>query len=210
MGVAALVAAFLLGLYLFGRDEGIDPAASNSEPGLVVTTGADKDDLGWPNCTMRVVIPGSAVLHGGAGISVKFGAGPSRKLHIVEAFIGEALQPAALKYNFEDTPKQLSFGGAKSVEIAPGGSLVSDQIGDLSLSRGSPVLVSYYLDGKGDDPVAKSPTLGWYSYYKCNFNCVEYCELQSLAGEARVFDFEDRSAKFVSHGVEEVRASRMR
>src|SRR5437879_4854318 len=89
LGAVVLIGSFMSSLWLFDNWPGLATSSSDAsqdgDPGLVVDTGADKDDLGWPNCTMRVFIPGSAISHGGGGVSVKFGAGPSRGLHIAEA-----------------------------------------------------------------------------------------------------------------------------
>jgi hypothetical protein len=206
LGAVVLVGSFASSLWLIDNWQRLATASSDApqtvDPELVVATGADKDDLGWPNCTMRVLIPGSAIRSGGGGVSVKFGAGPSRSFYMAEAFIGHAKPNSS----FESSPKPLLFGGAKSAQIPSNASLVSDELNDFRIERGKPILISYYLDNKGDDPVAKLPVSGWHSYFKCNGKCVSRCE--SEAGEIQVSNFEDRGSKFVSHGVAEIRVSK--
>jgi len=208
--VVILLVSFLSTLKLLDYRDGVELSGSqrsvgiqNRDPGLVVNTGADKDDLGWPNCTMRVLIPASAVMAGGTGVTVKFSAGSSRGLHIVEAFIGNPLLPN--RANFETLPRRLLFNGAREVTIAPGGSVENDELNDFDVERGKALLVSYYVDAKGDDPVAKAPALGWFSFFKCNSKCRLECALESEAAEVQVSGYENRGARFVSHGVSEIR-----
>jgi hypothetical protein len=212
LGAAVLVGSFASSLWLIDNWRQLATASSDAPQdanhGFIVDTGADKDDLGWPNCTMRVFIPGSAISGGGRGVSVKFGAGPSRGLHVVEAFIGSAQQGSRLNSNFESSPKQLLFGGAKSVQIPPRTSRASDWLEDFIVEGGKPILISFYLDDKGDDPVAKPAVSGWSSHFKCDGKCVSQCASESEAGEIQVANFEDRSSKFVSHGVAEIRVGK--
>ncbi|HXM34147.1 MAG TPA: hypothetical protein VN920_03095 [Pyrinomonadaceae bacterium] len=165
----------------------------------ILATGANQEDVGWPGgCTMRDIFPSSFVTATGRGIAVKFGAGKVRGLHIAQAFIGNSSSVVPL--NYEDYPIALKFNGSAGINIAIGSSATSDILKDFVVQQGTGLIVSFFIndDNKtSDGPIAKPATPGWRSFYKCGGTPDP--DTLMTAG------FEDRSSKFVSHGVLELR-----
>lgn len=159
--------------------------------GAVIDTGADADDLGWPGATLRVIIPASVIAVSGSGIRVTFGAGSSRGLRISGAFVGEVAS-GGVPYNFANAPHRLTFAGSRSVLIEKRGAITSDEV-KMPIQADRPLMISMFLDDKNnDDPVAKRPAPGWHTYFK-------FSDEAGLTNGAS--GYEDRSSKFVSHGI---------
>lgn len=161
---------------------------------VVLTTGADQSDLGWPGCTMRVVIPASFITATGSGVAVKFGAGKSRGLHIAEAFIGHA---RVLPFNFENAPTVLKFKGSLEAQINKNSSTTTHLLRNFVVKQGKNLIVAFFMDDESnDEPVAKLPTAGWRSFYKCGG--------ERDTDALRAVGYDERTSKFVSHGVLEL------
>ncbi|WP_271586829.1 hypothetical protein [Bradyrhizobium sp. CCBAU 53415] len=191
-GAGVLVVSFstTLWILLYLDKQKLDSSGSWKRL-TVVDTGATKDDLGWPGCTLRVVIPATAVTGSGEGIAVKFGAGPVRGLHITESFIGQSA-PEGPPYAFDKPPVRLTFEGKQSTLIPKRSSAVSDDSPEFRLAKGRSLVIAFYVkDTSNDDPIAKQPTPGWRTFYKCRRD----------TDTVQATGYEERSEKFVSHGV---------
>jgi hypothetical protein len=192
-GFAVVALSFWLTLVLLDyRDHESDSTSLPTGPKITaVDTRASKADLGWPGCTLRVVIPHTAVIATGRGVSVKFGAGASRGLNIVEAFIGYSSREGP-PYAFDGPPAQLYFDAKADVSIAKAASRSSDDVRNFKLVKERNIVVAFYVSDKlNDDPVAKEPTSGWHTFFKCSQD----------TNTVRAINYQDRSGKFVSHGI---------
>jgi hypothetical protein len=163
----------------------------------VLETLADTHDPGWPDHTMRIVIPRTAFAAFGRGVKIQFGAGTAKGLLIAKAFIGNPA-PSGQPYAFASQPRPITFGGKASVLIAKSGLIMSDEVSNFQLTKDSDLLISFYINSPdNDDPIAKRPTLGWRAYYKGKDD----------AGTIAAVDYADRSSSFVSHGIAEIRVT---
>ena len=190
-GVIALSFSTTLGILTYLDDQKAVHGKPLGARLTAVNTGAKRDDLGWPGCTLRVIIPAAAVTATGKGISVMFGAGPSRGLHIADSLIGYSASEGP-PYAFEKPATKLSFDGKPGALIARSSTKSSDNAAEFKLSKDKDLVIAFYVnDNLNDDPVAKEPLPGWRTFYKCNHD----------TDTVRAIGYEERSGKFVSHGI---------
>lgn len=194
--VAAYVAGGIavLGTSFFATLQLIDSVAD--PPGVVVLqTAANTHDPGWPDHTMRVIIPRTAFAAFGQGVKIQFGAGTAKGLSIAKAYIGNPA-PSGAPYAFAGPPIPITFGGKPSFVIPKAGQVLSDEVPNFPLRKDRDLLISFHINSpENDDPIAKRPTPGWRAYYKGKDD----------AATIAATDYIDRTPSFVSHGVAEVR-----
>jgi len=191
-GVAVVIASFCITLYYLNYSNfGLARGST-----VAVAIDAGREDPGWPNITMRIVIPSSAIRATGQGISVRFGAAKSKGLRITKAFVGHAAASGD-PYDFDSQPAQLMFAGSPSILISANGSAVSDDALNFTVQPKKNLVVSFLMtDAANDNPIAKAPTPGWASFYRSGDDAGS---VDATSG------YQDRSSVNASYGITEIR-----
>ncbi len=131
------------------------------------SSGIDANSGLHANRTIRVLINSAGLTNTGmSGVRVSFKASSAEILGIGAAYIGQAAD-AGDAYDFQAAPVQLLFGGAGSVEIAAGGTVVSDEA-VFTIPAGKNIIVSFYVvnNTSKDGVLSKNSVANWMSYYK--------------------------------------------